>query len=133
MAGWNLSLSLVAHLGGQAEQTSGLTGGDAVIDDPRRPLFLWSLAKTLKMEFSVVEAWLDPQEAAAGGRAIFLLAAGFIESPATEIRSPYGDRTWIKWPAEDLAARLDHPDVLTLTDDYAPVDRLLKGAARLAE
>ncbi len=104
-----------------------------VIDDPRRPLFLWSLAKTLKAEFSVVEAWLDPAEASAGGRAIFLLAAGFIESPTDNIRSPFGDREWIRWPDADLSGRLEQPSVLLLTDDYAPVDRLLKPAATLAK
>ena len=103
------------------------------IDEPRRPLFLWSLAKTLKEAFPVVEVWLDPEEASAGGRAVFLIAAGELPSPTGTLRSPYGDRTWIRWPAADLARRLAREDVLVLTDDHAPVDRLLKPVAAISD
>ena len=34
-------------------------------------------------------------------------------------------RRWLRWPPEDLAARIAAADPPILSDDYAPVDRLL--------
>ncbi len=54
------------------------------------------------------------------------MVAGEAPSPAGRIDSHIDlDRSWVRWPPGDLEPRVLASDSPVLTDDYAPVDRLL--------
>jgi len=99
-------------------------------DDPR---FLFALIKTLRQDFATVEAWVDPDEAGdpgAGhaGRTTFVLLAAAAPSPAGDLTARRGlARSWRRWIPTDLEARVAASDSPILTDDFAPVDRLMSG------
>ena len=54
-----------------------------------------------------------------------VLAAGAATPVDTLAASRSPGRTWSRWPAADLERRLARADVPELTDDFAPVDRLM--------
>ena len=59
------------------------------------------------------------------------MVAGAAPSPAGRIDSRIDlERTWLRWPASDLKPRVMASDNPVLTDDYAPVDRLLAAVLR---
>ncbi|SME89071.1 hypothetical protein SAMN06265365_101173 [Tistlia consotensis] len=100
------------------------------VDSARRPLFVYAVVRTLGAVFETVEVWADAEQLSGGGRITFLVVAGREPSPAERYRgAPDADdpegTLWLRWPAEDLARRTAAPDVPLLTDDYAPVDRLM--------
>ncbi len=95
-----------------------------VVDGGRRPRLLFSVVRTLRVEFRAVEVWADLDQLAGGGRVTFLLVAGARPSPTGRIDEA-GSRQWMRWPGADLNARLAASGAPMLTDDYAPVDRLL--------
>ena len=92
-----------------------------VIDDPVRPLFAAAVARTLEAVFADVTVWRRLGDAD-GARRNYLLAAS--DRPLARRRvegvAAYGRR----WRTIDL--ELDAP---VLTDDFAPVDRLLRRGA----
>lgn len=97
-----------------------------VIDDGQNPRFLLSLARTLGTQFASVEAWSERGQMGQNGRVTFVLLA--TNRPGTQqiINAQQGiERTWVRWPEADLRARALAPDVPILTDDFAPVDRLM--------
>jgi len=97
-----------------------------VIDEPRRTRFLFSVARTLFQEFPVVEVWAEVAQLQQAERISYLVVAGDAPSPAGRIESRIDlDRSWVRWPASDLEPRIMASDNPVLTDDYAPVDRLL--------
>lgn len=98
-----------------------------VVDSLRQPRLLLSLARTLQRRFPVVELWLDLDALGAGpARTTWILLAGGEASRRGEIAARYGlPRRWVQVPLEEMAAWLPPGALVTLTDDYAPVDRLL--------
>ncbi len=97
-----------------------------VVDTGSRPLFLYSLVKTLKEDFAEVEVWLDKEEAGGAGRVTFIVVASDRPTPTDILKSARGfERKWMRWPADDLAGRIAASAVPVLTDDYAPVNRLM--------
>ncbi len=96
-----------------------------VIDGARRPLFLLASVRTLSAVFEQVEVWLD-EDQLAGGRVTYLVVAGRLGSGRDRLSGagPEGPR-WRRWPADDLARRIAAAGVPLLTDDFAPVDRLM--------
>ncbi len=97
-----------------------------VIDEPRRTRFLFSVARTLFQVFPVVEVWAEVAQLRQAGRITYLVVAGDAPSPAGRIDSRIDlDRSWVRWPASDLEPRVMASDSPVLTDNYAPVDRLL--------
>lgn len=100
------------------------------IDSAREPLFVHAVVRTLASVFESVEVWADAEQLRSGGRITFLVVAGREPSPAGRYRGratpdePEGP-LWLRWPAEDLARRSAAAGVPVLTDDYAPVDRLM--------
>jgi len=99
-----------------------------VIDQSEDPRFTFALVKTMQLDFPAVEVWLDDDSRRQGGRVTFVVL-GLTEpsaSPAMHAKTPF-PRTWLRWPPADLAARIAAADVPVLTDDFAPVDRLMAG------
>lgn len=104
-----------------------------VIDHMDRLQALAAITRSLQTVFPVVEIWIDPDAHPSENRRSFILLAGHSPSAFAEI----GARSSEGYRAARLPARLVE-DVLTrapgliLTDDYAPIDRLL-GAGRADE
>ncbi len=97
----------------------------SVVDDGSRPRFLYSLLRTLKKDFPIVEVWLGADDIGAAGRTTFVVVASALPTPAAEISSSRGiPRTWTRWPAADLAGLVSGANLPILTDDFAPVGRL---------
>lgn len=97
-----------------------------VVDGAQDPRFLLSLVKTLRGSFKTVEVWGDAAQLSAGGRVTFLVVAGDKATPTGRLASHRDDGPfWVRWPGRDLAARIAAGSLPILSDDYAPVDRLL--------
>ena len=97
-----------------------------VIDLGVDPRFLFSLVKTLEHDFPVVEVWKTLEEIDETGRVTFVVVAATTETPVPELVSARGFvRTWRRWPAANLSRRIAQAEAPVLTDDYAPVDRLM--------
>ncbi len=97
-----------------------------VVDSGTAPRLLLSMARTLAAVFPVVEVWADRDALLGAARATYLLVAGRRATPTNRIlarRVP--GRMWLRWPAAELAERLRLADPPVLSDDYAPVDRLV--------
>ncbi len=103
-----------------------------VIDQSENPRFTFALVKTMQRDFPAVEVWLDDESRRRGGRVTFVVLGLREASPGPVLRaaeplSQFGRRTWLRWPGEDLDARIAAADPPVLTDDFAPVDRLMAG------
>jgi MFS family permease len=95
-----------------------------VVDTPGAPRLLSSLVLTLRQSFAAVEAWVVPEDIAGAKRGTFIVYAAQAPSGLPkQLRAAEGyDRFWAqidlsRLPAEALG--------LVLSDDFAPVDRLL--------
>ena len=96
------------------------------VDRAKSPRLMLSLVKTLGDVFPVVEIWLDAEQAAEGGRSTFILLAGTTPTPSGTLRSQsFPDRQWRRWSADETTALSHRLNPKLLTDDFAPVDRLL--------
>jgi len=106
----------------------GGTYGINVIDQSENPRFAFALAHTMRQDFPVVEIWLDDDSRRQGGRVTFVVLGLLQASPtaALSVQTPM-PRRWLRWPETDLAARIAASDPPLLTDDFAPVDRLMAG------
>jgi spermidine synthase len=97
-----------------------------VVDGADQSPLLFSLVATLSQVFASVEVWADSAQLLEGGRITYIIAAGAQPTPVHRIDSADGsDRFWVRWPTGDLIARVSSSDALILTDDHAPVARLL--------
>ena len=97
-----------------------------VVDGAGRSPLLFSLVATLSRVFQVVEVWADAEQLREGGRITYLLAAAGQPTATHRIEASDGSgRLWVRWPANDLRARVEASGALVLTDDHAPVERLL--------
>lgn len=96
-----------------------------VMEDKRQPRFLLALAHTLAQDFPVVEVWVEMADTP-GRRVTYLLLASDTPTPDGRITSRRGpERGWARLPADFVATRIAAAEVPVLTDDYAPVDRLM--------
>jgi spermidine synthase len=96
-----------------------------VMEDKREPRFLFALARTLMEDFPVVEVWVEMAETE-GRRVTYLLLASDTPTPAPRIASRNGPtRGWARLPDEIVRRRIAASEVPVLTDDFAPVDRLM--------
>jgi hypothetical protein len=98
-----------------------------VVDKQRSPRFVLSLARTLGDHFEHVELWLDPEAIRpVETRTTWIVIASDTPTPATEIRASYGvPRSWVQVPLNAMIKAVKEEQLITLTDDFAPVDRLL--------
>ena len=95
-----------------------------VVDHGSRPRFALSVAASLRRHFPVVEIWSDATLDAEGKRATFVIAALDRPSPAGAITLGR-DETWRRWPDTVVERASAALGAIVLTDDYAPVDRLI--------
>ncbi|MEQ8333361.1 fused MFS/spermidine synthase [Nisaea sp.] len=99
-----------------------------VVDAARNPLFLAALTHTLTVDFNSVEIWREAvadAPAETDGRVTYIVVAAAGPNPAGVMHSAFGiQRTWQRVDIGALVDR-DAPDPVLLTDDFAPVDRLL--------
>ena len=100
-----------------------------VVDGLRQPRFLISLAATLEARFEHVELWLDIASIQPGdARTTWIVLAAAEASPASQISATHGfQRDWVRVPLQDMKRVLGEARIVRLTDDFAPVDRLLAG------
>ena len=97
-----------------------------VVDHVTRPRLMLSLTETLRQSFATVEVWLDDEQAATGGRATFILLAAPSPTGTDNLRSPdTPSRIWRRWDEGRLATLTRRLSPVVLTDDFAPVDRLI--------
>lgn len=95
-----------------------------VVDHASRPRFALSVVAGLRRHFPVVEIWADATPDTDGKRATFVIAALARPSPSGSITLGQ-DETWRRWPESVVARASRALGALVLTDDYAPVDRLI--------
>lgn len=97
-----------------------------VVDGAGRSPLLFSLVATLDQVFPVVEVWADAEQLRRGGRITYIIAAGAQATTTGRLEASDGsERFWVRWPVADLMARVKSSGAPVLTDDYAPVARLL--------
>jgi len=94
-----------------------------VIDNPDRPRMAASVVATLREVFDAVEVWVsnEPQK-----RATFVIRAA--KTPSTErlLSSPTREGLmWQKLSERDIQGAMTRLDPIVLSDDFAPVDRLI--------
>lgn len=109
-----------------------------VIEALWRPPFLLSLIRTLKARFPVVELWIDTAELSREERRVtWLVLASDRPTGTDRIDAAHPlPRTWLRLPAERMLTVLPADQTVFLTDDLAPVDRLMRHVMldrRLAE
>lgn len=98
-----------------------------VVDALREPRFMLSLARTLELRFESVELWMDrasiqPAEA----RATWIVLASDRPTGADRIAAKTGfARDWVRVPLDAMVRAVGPEALVRLTDDYAPVARLL--------
>lgn len=131
-------LSVPAHLTTRefAQQVRARLEGEGsfyaltVIDRALRPAMLSSIVLTLQGEFSNVEVWVDESQWRTGARLTYLVLAAQSPTPATALsgRAPddlASDRRWIQLGPDWLATHGNSQAAVLLTDEFAPVDRLM--------
>lgn len=96
-----------------------------VIDYQDRLRALASVTRTLGRVFPVVEVWTNTAPAEPGARVVFVIAAGDSHTAQDRFTAPAPDRTRFGALAEPWVARLAETRGLVLTDDFAPIDRLI--------
>ncbi len=104
-----------------------------VIDAAREPRFLLAMLRTLFEVFPVVEIWVDADQMGSGGRLTYLLSASAVAMPmSTMVSKQTEGRRWQRVDPDRIAGTLSPDDVPVLTDDLAPVDRLMGAVAAQA-
>jgi len=100
-----------------------------VVDGLREPRFLLSLATTLPAQFLAVELWLDIESIRPGdARATWIVLASNRATGADRLTAAAGPRrNWARVPLDQMVSVVGRDQLAFLTDDYAPVDRLLRG------
>ena len=96
-----------------------------VVDLLRHPRFVTSLAATLQRRFATVELWLDeaalsPEEA----RTTWIVLASATPTDTARIEAEDG-RAWVRVPLDRMLEVVPQAKRAILTDDHAPVARLL--------
>lgn len=99
-----------------------------VVEAMREPPFLLSLVQTMQARFDVVELWLDTAELGpAEKRTTWVVIASDTDSGVEHVRSAHGmARDWVRVPTRDMLGVLPGQKLVFLTDDFAPVDRLMR-------
>jgi spermidine synthase len=101
-----------------------------VIDARHGPRFLASIARTATEVFPVVAIWADTQQLTAGNRLTYLVVAGNRSEPGDRLTSDtFPGRAWVRIPDESITRWWHEFSTPVLTDDLAPVDRLLMDVA----
>ncbi|EDQ35440.2 Spermidine synthase [Hoeflea phototrophica DFL-43] len=100
-----------------------------VVDFPERLEALGAITATLQSVFPSVEVWTAQQPPVAGEQRVFVLAAGSQPTPFSTIVTGASDPTRFAALADSFVQRLtERGGSIVLSDDYAPIDRLLAGS-----
>lgn len=102
-----------------------------VVDVATGPRLVASITATLELDYDVVEVWTEDLTADGGddpnARNTYVIVAGDKPFSRTVLRSVFGiERTWQQIPVNRIHAEAGG-DPIILTDDFAPVDRLIAG------
>lgn len=97
-----------------------------LVDHGTRLQALYAVVRTLATVFPTVEVWLEADQVRAGKRITFVIRAASRASDSGIVMSPSDpQRRYLRWPADELARQLAQGPALILTDDLAPIDRLM--------
>lgn len=97
-----------------------------VIESRREPRFLLALLHTLKQDFASVEVWIDADEQTQGERLTYLVLSGDRPTDRPRVVSTEGmERQWLRLRDDQVTRKIAEANVPLLTDDFAPVDRLM--------
>ncbi|WP_099865719.1 fused MFS/spermidine synthase [Pararhizobium haloflavum] len=95
-----------------------------IIDHTDRLDALASMVATIEAVFPVVEVWAEQSEIIPGNRVTFVIFAGGNPTPKPTFVDPLFGRLMSRMPARSMQALLQR-DTIVMTDDFAPIDRLL--------
>jgi predicted membrane-bound spermidine synthase len=95
-----------------------------LVDHTDRLLALAAMTRTLREVFPSVEVWADEEDFLPARRSTFILLAAAEPTGVGEIVEPDLGRRFLRAPPPAMA-HLAGLDVPVLTDDYAPIDRLM--------
>jgi len=96
-----------------------------VIDYEDRLGALGSIVRTLQQEFPTVEVWTQAAQPAPGARMVFAVVAGQTPTPVNQFTAPAPDLMVFGALADGVVARIAEGRGMILTDDFAPIDRLM--------
>lgn len=96
-----------------------------VIDHENRLRAVASVVATLQQVFPVVEVWTEQAVPAPGARMVFVVVAGSVPTEIPSFSVPAPDITRFGALADEMVAALATERGMVLTDDYAPIDRLM--------
>lgn len=96
-----------------------------VIDYEDRLGALGSIVLTLREVFPEVEVWTRAAQPAPGARMVFAVVAGQTPTPVDQFVAPAPDMMTFAALADGFVERLAADRGMILTDDYAPIDRLM--------
>ncbi len=96
-----------------------------IVDAPDDPLLVKSLVKTLRGEFRYVHVWLE-EGGAVDQRQTWVISASNARAPPATLTAQRGfDRRWLRVTEQVEANGTPMRQLPMLTDDYAPVERLV--------
>ena len=96
-----------------------------VIDHEDRLGALASIIATMDRVFPVVEVWTHQAPPAAGQRMVFVVVAGQSPTPMDSFTAPAPDQMRFGALADGMVQQLASTRGMILSDDYAPIDRLM--------
>lgn len=96
-----------------------------VIDYADELRALASIVRSLRDVFPVVEVWTNTARPDPGARVVFVIAAGTQATPRDRFIAPAPERTEFGTVAPDWLNRVVESRGIMLTDDFAPIDRLI--------
>ncbi|MDG3039968.1 fused MFS/spermidine synthase [Roseicyclus marinus] len=96
-----------------------------VIDYEDRLGSLGSIIMTLREVFPVVEVWTQAGQPARGSRMVFAVVAGSLPTPVSQFTAPAPDLMAFAALDDRFVQALAADRGMILTDDYAPIDRLM--------
>ncbi|MEW8441858.1 MAG: fused MFS/spermidine synthase [Candidatus Thiodiazotropha taylori] len=97
-----------------------------IVDAFPDPRLVRAISKTLSEVFTHVDLWMEGVPGAE--RVTFVLSATNSERPAEIVQARFGfERTWFRVTEKLMALGKPLDELPILTDDYAPVERLIAG------
>ncbi|WP_146347896.1 fused MFS/spermidine synthase [Falsiphaeobacter marinintestinus] len=96
-----------------------------VIDHEDRLRALSSIVATMRTVFPVVEVWTQQVQPAPGQRMVFVVVGGKSETHVNSFTVPAPDLTRFGALSNGIVSQLADARGQILTDDYAPIDRLM--------
>ena len=86
---------------------------------------LGAMLRTLETVFPVLEVWVEQRQPVKGERMVFIIAAGNAATPESSFITRAPDPARFGALSDTMVASLKARDSLILTDDFAPIDRLI--------